>query len=122
MRENFTPFFSRFFRINTCDHVFHHWATIPSGISNVCNFEDLHKSRANRLARRGNIARVSDKLGQRADLCSAFKSNMRRYTKAVGKNQVTATLDPIQQVGEFFKKLLEVRPDRLCLPHHPLQL
>ena len=62
--------FSRFFRINTCDHVLDHWATIPSGISNVCNFEDLHKSRANRLARRGNIARVSDQFGQRADLCS----------------------------------------------------
>jgi hypothetical protein len=64
-----THLFFRFFRINTCQHVFDHWATIPSGIPNVCNFEDLHKSRVNRLARRGNIARVSDELGQRADLC-----------------------------------------------------
>ena len=39
-----------FLRITTCDHVFDHWGTSPSGISNVCNFEDLHKSRANRFA------------------------------------------------------------------------
>jgi len=77
--------------MNTCHHVFDHWATIPWGIPNVCNFEDLHKSRVNRLARRGNIARVSDELGQRADLCRINRSqfcykfavefNLRRYTK-----------------------------------------
>ena len=47
-----TSFF-RFFRITTCNHVFDHWEPIPLGISNVCNFENLHKSRANRFAKEG---------------------------------------------------------------------
>ena len=70
MREHFAPRFFRFFRITTCDHVFDPWETIPSGISNVLKFRNLHKSRANRFARRGNLTRVSGKLGTRTDLCS----------------------------------------------------
>jgi hypothetical protein len=50
---NIPTCFFRFFKINTCHHVFDHWATIPSGIPNVCNVEDLHKSRVNRLAKEG---------------------------------------------------------------------
>ena len=43
--------------------MFDHLETIPSGISNVCNFEN-HVRIAS--LRRGNIARVSYKLGQTA--------------------------------------------------------
>jgi hypothetical protein len=82
MRENFAPFIFDFSGLSyhaTCVHVFDHWETIPS-VSNVLKFRNLHKSLANRFARRGNLTRVSgSKLGTKTDLCS----QRRRWTGAV---------------------------------------
>ena len=51
--------------------MFEYWETIPSEILNVLKFRNLHKSRANRFARRGNLTRVSGNLVDRIDLCSS---------------------------------------------------
>ena len=48
-------------------------------------------------------AGANDADEENKELAEAFAA----AAKAVGKNRVTETLDPIQQVGEFFKKLLE---------------
>jgi len=91
-REIFTALFFRFSRITTCDHVFDHWGTVPSEIPKVVKFRNLHKSRANRFARRGNLTRVSGKLAQRTDLCRRVGHLERKRTRKIFQGRAAPIL------------------------------